>query len=174
MKLMMALLFTVSTAFAGNLTEVKLAEITSNIDYDTGRFFLINDDNGDVDSVRYTNTAHSGRVNADQVYPWHQVLDGIILVERNGYEVLKLYLEPDFSPKTGGVIRINYLYNGATGVRYNKNLTLARNTESFFIKDGEKEINRMYIYGNWKVVLGLVGIASIDTLYTNPIPPYLP
>jgi hypothetical protein len=87
---------------------------------------------------------------------------------------LKLYLEPGFSPQTGGTIRVNYLYNGATGTRYNKTLTLSRNTERFLLQDGSKEINGMFIYGNWKVVIGLVGIASIDTLYKPITIPFRP
>lgn len=163
-------LLLVSSAWARMDSEILMASITSNIDTDTGRFFLITDENGDVDSVRYTITQRGGAISQDDTHTWESVRDGgVVLVKRDGREVIRLGAEAKFSPKTGGVINVTYLYSGVTNAWKTLALNLKRlENGSFGVFNGTKPVNSMMVYGNWKVIIGLVGIADITTSYKAP------
>ncbi len=172
MKYFFILCLLISTSLLASPVELKMATITSNVDTDTGRFYLITKDNGDADSLRYTITTRSGSISEDQTYPWERVREGVVLITREGREIVRLYIDQKFSPLTGGGVRINYLYSGVTGVRNNLNLNLSRTGDSWKLNQGTTEINRMLIKGNWNVLLGLIGIANIETSFGTVTVPY--
>ena len=172
MKLIMTLSLFIASSLWASAVEQKIATITSNIDTNTGRFYLITDERGDADSLRYTITTAFGRMLEDDTYPWERVRDGVVLILREGREVVRLYLDQNFSPETGGGVRINYLYSGLTGVRNNLNLTLSRQGDIWRLVQGTKEVNRMLIKGNWHVLFGLVGSATIETSFAPVTSPF--
>lgn len=161
--LLCCLIFMTSGLFAA---EIKMATITSNIDQDVARFFLITDDKGDIDSMRYTITKINGSISEDITHPVERVMqDGVILVERDGFSVLKLFVEK-FSPKTGGIVKIDFLYSGVSGTRYYVPYKLTRNETGYdFTSLDNRPVNHLFIQGNWNVLLGLVGIRDISSSY---------
>lgn len=147
--------------------ETKMATITSNIDTDVARFYLITDEQGDIDSMRYTITKQNGSIAEDVTHPVERVMqDGVILVERDGFSVLKLFVDK-FSPQTGGIVKIDYLYSGVTGTRYYVPFKLTRTADGYtFTRASDNVVvNHLYIQGNWNVLLGLVGIRDIGSSF---------
>lgn len=170
MKWILFTLVCLSTAWAHPDLETHMATVTSNIDTDTGRFYLVTEANGDIDAIRYTITARSGTTNEDQTHTWERIRDGgIVLVHREGREILRLFIDKNFSPVTGGVVRINYLYSGVSNSRRDLLLNLVRTGETFALRRETTNINTLYIQGNWHVLLGLIGISTITPSWKAPL-----
>lgn len=174
MKILALTLLILSSAWAHPDLETEMATITSNIDSDVGKFYLLTDPSGDVDAIRHTITQRSGRITEDTVHTWERIRDGgVVLVYREGREILRLHVDQNFSPKTGGVVRINYLFSGITNVRRDFNLALIREGSAFSLKKDTATVNSLYVAGNWNVLLGWIGISYITASF-SPLeaPPY--
>lgn len=161
MKLFFALitLITLKTHAA----EFNLASITSNIDTDTTIFYLETNSDGSIDSMRYVTTLESGQISEDMHFTVEDVLDeGVVLEERNGHEIVRLYIE-DFQAASGGLVRLNYLVNGATSYRRELRLKLIKLDNQFVLTDMDNNfIDCMYLRGNWIRFFGLVGVRDIE------------
>lgn len=150
-----------TTVFA---REVKLATITGNVDTDTSLFMIEVDEAGVLDTVHFTTTTREGRVSQDSFFPAETVInEGVVLLERNGRDVLRLEAEKTFSQEKGGIVKLNYLYSGVTGSRKTLKVSLLKNGTEFEIRTlaGEK-VTRFYTKGNWHPILGLIGIADLE------------
>jgi hypothetical protein len=166
MKFLTLLLLLSSSVWAHPDLEKLMATITSNIDSDVGHFYLITEPNGDVDAIRYTIQKGGGQIFQDETHTWERIRDGgVVLISREGREVIRLYVDQKFSAQTGGTIRINYLFSGVTDVRKDLLLTLARERDTFVLKRENNLVNTMLIHGNWNILLGLIGIANISTSF---------
>ncbi len=144
--------------------EVKLATITGNVDTDTSLFQIEVTEAGLIDSVHFTTTTREGRVTQDSFFPAQTVIDvGVVLLERNGRDILRLEAEKTFSQEKGGIVKLNYLYSGVTGSRKTLKVSLTKNGEEFEIHTltGEK-VTRFYTKGNWHPILGLIGISELE------------
>lgn len=161
MKLFIAL-FTLTT-FTVHAAEFNLASITSNIDTDTTIFYLETNSEGLIDSMRYVTTLESGQISEDMHFTVEDVLDdGVVLEERNGYEVVRLFID-EFNQSSGGVVRLNYLVNGATSSRRELRLKLVKQGNNFVLTDmNDNFVDCMYLRGNWIRFFGLVGVRDIE------------
>jgi hypothetical protein len=143
--------------------EIKLATITGNIDTDTSTFLIDVDDSGKLHTVRFKTVTREGRITQDNSFPAETVVDeGVILLRRDNRNVLKLEAETPFSLVTGGMVKLSYLYNGATGSWKILRVALVKPTGQFEILTlkGEK-VTRFFTKGNWHPILGLIGIADL-------------
>lgn len=146
--------------------EIQLATITGNIDNDTSTFFAEVDDSGKLHSVRFKTVTREGRITQDDSFPSETVVDeGVVLLQRSGRNVLKLGTEAPFSLEDGGVVKLSYLYNGATGSWKTLKVSLVKPNGEFQIMNfkGEK-VTRFFTKGNWHPIFGLIGIADLLAL----------
>ena len=143
--------------------EIKLATITGNIDTDTSTFLVEIDDSGKLHTVRFKTVTKEGRITQDNTFAAETVIDeGVVLLQRNNRNVLKLETEAPFSLESGGTVKLSYLYNGATGSWKTLKVSLVKPDGEFQIMTlkGEK-VTRFFTKGNWHPILGLIGIADL-------------
>lgn len=159
-----SLIFFCSVALA---REVKVATINSDIDYDVTNFFLEIKDTGEIDSMRFVTKAPNGSIKEDQTHPAERVIqEGIVLNQNGSYKVIVLRVEKTFSTSTGGTVTLDYLYNGATGVRRVYKIKLEKSgTDSFALREiaNNNLIKGFFIYGN-RTIFGLVGVKYIEAI----------
>jgi hypothetical protein len=146
--------------------EIPLATITSDIDTDITTFYVETDERHEALGIRYLTQTRSGQITDDQRFSVQEILNGgVVLQERNNYEVVRLFL-PEFRPESGGLVRLRYLVNGATGTFSALHLRLLRSGQSYSLRDSQgNSVNRLFIRGNWVRVLGLVGIRDITSTF---------
>jgi hypothetical protein len=143
--------------------EITLATITGNVDTDTSYFLIEIDDAGKLDTVHFRTVTKEGRVSQDSHFPVETVdATGVLLLERNNREILRLETVKPFSYENGGQVKLNYLYSGVTNSWKTLKVQLIRAGEDFEIKTlaGEKT-NRFYTKGNWSPIFGLIGISEL-------------
>ncbi len=146
--------------------EIRLAIITSEFDKNVTDYYVITNDQGHVDSMRYVTTLPNGGIFEDVTLPAERVMkEGAVLVERNGHQAVRIEVE-NFSVVTGGTIKLNYLFSGVTGARHNKRLTL-KLQDRFRIYDADKEVNRLFLEANWSRLFGIVGVRSIQCSFSQ-------
>ena len=161
--LTIALLFSIQVMAA----EIKLAQITSQFDQDTAHYYVEVNEKGEIESMRYITILPSGAVFNDVSLTVESVMaEGAVIVVRDGHEAVRLELE-NFNPKTGGTVKLNYLFNGATGRRHIKRFELSLLNNQFHLFDLEKPINRMFFVANRIRVLGIVGIKEIKSSFVS-------
>ncbi len=143
--------------------EITLATITGNIDTDTSYFIVEIDDAGILDTVRFRTVTKEGRIALDAHFPVETVdATGVLLLERNNRDILRLETIKPFSYETGGQVKLSYLYNGATGAWKALKVHVVKSGEDFEIRTlkGEKA-TRFFTKGNFHPLLGLIGIADL-------------
>lgn len=146
--------------------EIRLAVITSEFDKNVTDYYVITDDQGHVDSMRYVTTMPNGGIFEDVTLPAERVMkEGAVLVERNGHQAVRLEVE-NFSLITGGTIKLNYLFSGVTGARHIKRLTL-KIQDRFRLYDADKEVNRLFLEANYSRIFSIVGVRSIQTSFSQ-------
>jgi hypothetical protein len=157
----------ISLAITAQAKTLKLATITSDIDEDVTQYFLELNENNEIESMRHVTITPNGGIFKDQTVTIDEVVaDGVVIVEQGGYDAVRLEVE-NFHPKTGGVIKLNYLYNGITGSRSVKKLILrAHDNNNFELAEPQgSKINRMFFKANRTLLLGVVGVKHIYTSY---------
>lgn len=146
--------------------EIRLAVITSEFDKNVTDYYVITNEQGHVDSMRYVTTLPNGGIFEDVTLPAERVMkEGAVLVERNGHQAVRLEVE-NFSVITGGTIKLNYLFSGVTGARHNKRLAL-KLQDRYRIYDADKEVNRLFLEANWSRLFGIVGVRSIQSSFSQ-------
>ena len=165
MKFSFIFLFLIMTVCA-HAEVFKLAEITSEFDKDVMDFYVETDDQNKIDSIRYITTRPDGSIFEDVSVPAERVIaEGVVIVERDGYAAVRLEVE-NFSIQSGGIVKLNYLYNGITGTRHVKRLYLNWDNEQLRLFDlGNLPVNRMYFKANHSRVFGIIGIREIMTSF---------
>lgn len=163
MKFLFLLALT-SLSFMAQAKEYKLAIITSEFDKNVTDFFVVTDEANTIESVRYKTILPNGGIKEDNNIPAHIVLeDGAVIEERDGYEAVRLELE-NFSLKTGGTVKLDFLYNGITGSRSFKKLLLKFEKSKFILTDLQGNfVNRIFLKANRNRVVGTVGVREIQT-----------
>ncbi len=162
---MKSLILTLALCLSADLfaREIKLATITGNIDTDTSTFSVELDDSGKLHTVLFRTVTKEGRVTQDSSFAAETVIDeGVVLLVRDGRKILKLETEKPFSLDKGGIVKMNYLYNGATGSWKTLRVALVKPSEDFQILTLKGEVvTRFFTKGNWHPILGLIGIADL-------------
>ncbi len=144
--------------------EIQLATITGNVDTDTSYFMVEVTEDSVLDTIRFRTVTKDGRVSQDSHYPVETVdATGVMLIERNNRDVLRLETIKPFSFETGGQVKLSFLYNGATGSWRSTKVQVVKVGEDFEIRTlkGEKT-TRFYTKGNFHPILGLIGIADLE------------
>lgn len=87
--------------------------------------------------------------------------DGVILEERDGYNVLNLKSD-NFDHDRGGIITIDTLYSGFTGERKGYEVHLAKDKTGWKLFSNKKVVTKFHIKVNRSIILGTVGIKTFD------------
>lgn len=164
---LLSLVALIVLSFPTFAAEMLMAKITSDIDRNVTYFHLETDGEANIHSIRIRSLTPQGQVFEDFTYSTEQVLDGeVVLHERNGYKAVKLRVEKKFSPKTGGVVFIDYLFSGVTGARYNLELLLRKSGEHFELLGGDNQlVNRFYFLANRHPIFGIIGVRKVELSY---------
>lgn len=145
--------------------EVKMAVIMSEFDKNVTTYFLEVDDENTLHSLRYKTVAPNGSIIQDQTVTPEQIMDnGVVVFEHRGYNAVILQVE-NFNVKTGGIIKINYLYSGVTGERHVRKFNLKLVGGDFLLFDKDTRVNKMFFEVNRNRVLGIIGVKSIHTSF---------
>lgn len=148
--------------------EIRMAVITSEFDKNYTNYFIETNSSNQIVGMRYVTIMPNGGIFEDISVTAEQVLsDGAVIVERNGHMVVKLELE-NFSVIKGGTVILNYLYNGATGTRQIKKLSLQLINNEFVLFDKTKKVNQLFLVANRLRVLGIVGVREIQSSFKEP------
>lgn len=159
--ILMAVLCLSTQAFA---REILLATITGNVDTDTSLFLAELNDTNALDTVRFKTTTREGRITQDSHFP-AQTVDstGVVLLERNDRDILRLETVKPFSFDNGGEVKLSYLYSGVTGAWKTLKVKLVKNGNDFEIQNqAGVKITRFFTKGNWHPIFGLIGIADLE------------
>jgi hypothetical protein len=167
MKILVTALFILLSSLA-QAKVVRMAVITSEFDKNYSEYFLESDDRTNkLLTVRFVTTMPNGAIFEDVTLNAEQIIaEGAVLVERNGYEVVKLELE-NFDPLKGGTFKLNHLYNGITGSRQVKRFVLNLVGSEFLLFDNGKRTNRMYLEANDHRVFGVIGVRAIKSSFVQ-------
>src|SRR5690606_22166537 len=134
-------------AFTLNLfaAEIKMAVITSEFDKNYTNYYIETNAQNQIVGMRYVTVMPNGGIFEDINVMAENVLDdGAVIVERDGHKVVKLELE-NFSVTKGGTVVLNYLYNGATGTRHIKKLSLQLINNQFVLFDKNQKVNQLFL-----------------------------
>lgn len=144
--------------------EIQLATITGNVDTDTSYFLAELTEADALDTVRFKTLTREGRVTQDNHFPVETIdATGVVLLERNNREVLRLETVKPFSFETGGEVKLSFLYSGVTNAWKTLKVKLVKNGADFEIRTLKNEkVTRFYTKGNWHPLFGLVGIADLE------------
>ncbi len=155
----LSLFFSISTIAA----EIKICVITSDIDSEKTDLLLDFSANGDINSVRLYKTIEGGKIVSDDTHPIERVVeDGIVASERQNREIVLLKTAKDFSPSLGGIIILDYLYNGIKNLRRTYKLKMTKFGTNIELSTMEGQIvNRLMFKGNRAPVVGVIGIKEI-------------
>jgi hypothetical protein len=162
-KVMLSTLTTLLLSLSAFSAEMKICVITSDIDSEKTEMFLEFTSNGDIDSVRLYKTIEGGKVVSDNTHPVERVVeDGIVASERQNRDIVILKTDKGFSPTQGGVIIMDYLYNGIKNVRKAYKLKMIKTGTNIELTTMEgQRVNRLMFKGNRAPVVGIIGIKNI-------------
>src|SRR5690606_18712003 len=81
----------------------ELAKVTNDLDKEIVTFYLHLDQNDEIDSVSYITKDAQGRIIKEKDWIYNEVANGgVVLENRNDYDILKLQLRDDFNRDNGG------------------------------------------------------------------------
>lgn len=167
MRLLIAVIFcTFSVCVSAEV--IKMAVITSEFDKNVTDYYLETNDQNQIHSMRYITTMPNGGIFEDVSVSVETVMsEGAVIVERNGYEAVRLEVE-NFSRDAGGIIKLNYLYSGVTGVRHVKRLQLKSFENKFKLTDMQNApVNRLFLRVNLSRIFGIIGVKDILSSYSE-------
>ena len=124
---------------------------------------LVLDDAFDIIAIKMDDI-QNGRLFESSKFPTQNVENGIVLFSAKGKEVLKL-LSQNFTPVYGGLIRMNYLFNGLRGTRRNIEFDLVRAGDTWSVFQKGKAVRGFHIIKNRIRFIGEVGIKQIITKF---------
>ncbi len=161
MKLFVMAIMTLGLLTNAFAVETRICLITTDIDAEQTELFIETNDNGDLDTVRLYTTLDS-KVTDDEFYPAETAIaEGIVASERDGRKIVVLRPK-NFTPTDGGIISLDYLYNGIKGTRKTFDLKLVKVAGKFVLTAGGTKINHLYFIGNRAAIIGtLIGIKEI-------------
>lgn len=163
-----AILFSVVLSLPALAKKIELTKITNDIDKEVVTFYLHLDQHEKVDSISYVTKDAQGRIVKEKDWIYNEVANGgVVLDTRNGYDILKLELADDFNRNNGGVISLNYLYNGATGSRRRLNFELGKRAGHYKLIHTNKLVGKLHVKSNYVRVIGLVGISQIQITFAE-------
>lgn len=148
--------------------KIELAKISNDLDKEVVTFYLHLDQYEKIDSVSYITKNEQGRVVKEMDWTFNEVANGGVVLEvRNGYDILKLQMNKNFTRDNGGGIILNYLYNGATGTRKLMNFDVKKQAGTYKLFYTDKVVSKLHVKSHYVRVIGLVGIEKIQVTFAQ-------
>jgi len=166
MKFLVFSLLNLTLTLSAFAVETKICLITTDIDSEQTELLIDTNSNGDLDTIRLYKTM-DGKVISDDFHPAERaIIDGIVASERDGRQVVILKTKV-FTATEGGVLALNYLYNGINGTRREFNLKLTKVNGKFVLSTPEgAKVNRLLFVGNRAAIINkFIGIKEIKASY---------
>ena len=149
-------------AVTGKAAEQTLIDITHDESNEVMKFIIETDDKSDARTFYKKTYTPKGelvktqKMEADELFS----KDGLILEKRNDYIVATLRSK-NFANHTGGHIKIDTLYNGATNDREDYEIEIDRIGDQWEIQKQDKTVKKMHLKSKKLPFLGTVGIEKI-------------
>jgi hypothetical protein len=160
MKLLTIALLFLALCLNAFAEESKICVITSDIDAEQTDMLIDVDAAGALDTIRLYKTMDK-KVVSDESHPVERVMDdGIVASARQGRDIVILKTK-NFNPENGGIVVMDFLYNGVTGNRKTYSMKMNKVNGKFVVTTMEgARINRLVFIGN-RVLGQMVGIKEI-------------
>lgn len=151
-------------SFSSFASVTKLCVITTDAEPELTDFLIETNEKGDLDSIRLYTTLDSKVVSDESFTAESAIIEGVVASEREGREVVVLRPK-NFNASTGGIIALDYLYNGLSGARKVFNIKLSKVAGKFILTTTEGiKINRLEFLVN-KVMGRVIGIKEVRTSF---------
>jgi hypothetical protein len=124
---------------------------------------LVLDDSFDITAIKMDDVRNN-KVFETSLFSTTNVEQGIIIFSAKGRDILKL-LSNNFTPAYGGLIVMDFLYNGVTKTRRSIDFDLNRVGDEWSILQNGKKVKGFHIIKNRKRFIGEVGIRNIITKF---------
>lgn len=128
--------------------------------------FVVETDEQNTELQTMIKKVYDGSMNYQgrDVYDAESVLSrGAVLTEMDGRKVVILKVASNFKVETGGVLTLDYLYNGITGSRKSFQFTMSRSGDTWKVSKGGKKIKKLHFVTNKKPIVGTIGIKEIKS-----------
>lgn len=160
MKLLTFAFLILTVCFNSFAEESKICVITSDIDSEQTEMLIDLDAAGALDTIRLYKTMDK-KVISDESHPVQRVMEeGVVASERQGRDIVILKTK-NFNPETGGIVVMDFLYNGISGNRRTYSMKMNKVNGKFVVTTMEGvRINRLVFIGN-RVLGQVVGIKEI-------------
>ena len=136
-----------------------MATITNDEDSEILRLYVKVDTNSDITKLVTITTNENGEQYKPIEYSVDEVDSGVVMYKSDGRDVVKL-ISNHFNVQQGGVIKLDYLFNGVSGKRKDISLDVSRNGDDWSINNDDRNVKKLHF--NSKVVFGkTIGIESI-------------
>ncbi len=151
---MIVTIFNVASA-----SEQVIATITSD---DNERVYKLIVDTHDERAIKtfYKDVYEKGQKTKREALDPKIIKSGLVLEKRDKYEVMKLS-SSNFDLEQGGIMKLDTLYNGASGERRTYEVEIAKSKSGWAIFKQGKTIKDIRIQTNRIIVIGAVGIKNL-------------
>tara|TARA_R110000868_G_scaffold132380_3_gene343188 strand:- start:15029 stop:15505 length:477 start_codon:yes stop_codon:yes gene_type:complete len=136
--------------------DILVSTVTSDVDSYTTKLWIVPNEDGTAQSLKMTTNDGSNPA----LFGPSKVKTGMVLKKVDSYDVVVLKSE-DFEIDRGGHLEMEYLSNGITGSRDQKELTIEFDGATWKLYHRGEAVSRFHFTG--KRILGkLVGIKRVD------------
>lgn len=163
LTLLIALSLLSSIVFASNNSEQRFLTTTIQGEKRVIELILVLNESLDITAIKMDDVRNNS-VFETSVYSTTNVEKGIVIFAAKGRDILKL-LSSNFTPAYGGLIVMDYLYNGVTKTRRSIEFDLIRAGDKWSVMQKGVKVKGFHIIKNRKRFIGEVGIKNIITKY---------
>lgn len=142
-------------------TTYPLLKIFNATNNETSQMDLIEDDNGEAQSLRQELLTKPGKI---KTFDLKKITSGIVLQEQKGYNIVTLKGE-NIDYERGGDLKMEFLVNAITDTKMGKNFKIQKDPDGWKMYHRGQAIRIMKFIGNKKPIIGLVGVKEIKIQY---------
>lgn len=135
--------------------DILVSTATSDVDSVVAKLWLVTTDDGTATGLRLTTNDGS----APELYSPSKVARGIVLKQVDDYEVVVIKSD-DFEVDRGGHLKLEFLSNGITGSRNDKDLEIEFDGRDWKLYHEGRQVNSFHFKGH-KILGKLVGIKDV-------------
>ncbi len=144
------------------LAEEVLANLTSDVDNDTGKIaYEMDQDLRSFEHIFLDKYVGGARTERAEMNVQQLLNGGIVLLKVSNVNVVRIWSD-NFDLERGGVLYLDTLYNGVSGERKQYTLEISKLNNGFGIFYNKTEYKNLKFIAKRSRVLGVVGIEKIQ------------
>ena len=143
--------------------EINLVKITSDTDRIPSFMYVVLDKNHDISEFGKKDLDKNGDVAKRQIFSTELDYEGVVLKRQNGRNIL-IMRGHNVGPNYGGILELDFLYNGVTGSRKHFDISLTRDGQDWLVTVDGKAIHHLHFRVHRKRILGVVGIRDVQII----------